>query len=374
MLDTTKTIINNLNQFKFLKNIDRVTLEKETSTETNNIVNESGSKDKIMKLQGDMRVSNLKTFAGNYFTLRAYRFVVVTLPALLSAAAIWLVQTPSRVDKNDTAHYYVRNETIYDSDAGVSTTIKDTYDLGDSGEFFGHQLVQPENGEVITYASNKILIEYHNGEKCLTADLKIDGNGEMTVSSADVVNNYIDINNNDGLNFQDENDDEYVSLFDRALAIIEESSSLSKDEKELLDSITNSEKQSIILNIVTYQDKGNVEVILSKTRIPRKVILGLIAFIYDVLLIASYNYRKEEFGTTCLDHKNGTLVTERDVYDGSVWFSALKMKEAFLAAEKERILLLNKEIVENVRESDRNKLLTSYEKKLIKKAGKKLDR
>lgn len=374
MLDTTKTIINNLNQFKFLKNIDRVTFEKEMSTETNNVVNESGSKDKIMKLQGDMRVSNLKTFASNYFTLRAYRFVVVSLPALLSAAAIWLIQTPSRVDKNDTAHYYVRNETIYDSDAGVSTTVKDTYDLGDSGEIFSHQLVQPENGEVITYATNKLLIEYHNGEACLTADLKIEGNGKMTVSSADVVNNYIDINNNDGLSFQDGNDDEYVALFDRALAIIEESSSLSKDEKDLLDSITNSEKKSIILNIIIYQDKGNVEVILSKTRIPRKVVLGLIAFIYDVLLIASYNYRKDEFGTTCLDHKNGNLVTEGDVYDGSVWFSALKMKEAFLAAEKERILLLNKEIVENVRESDRNKLLTSYEKKLIKKAEKKLDR
>lgn len=197
----------------------------------------------------------------------------------------------------------------------------------------------------------------------------------MTATSAGIVNNYYDVDEYKDVLFQEtEDDDKYALLFDRAVAIVRDSGYLSGKNKEILDALTASDKKEIIISVASYENHGKAEVILSKTRMPRKVILVIIAIIYDLILIFSYSYRKDEVGVDILTHENGKLIDENTEYTGSLWYSALKIKEAFLAAEKERILMLSSEIDKNVAPEDRNRLLTGYEKRLIKKANKNKDK
>lgn len=375
MLDTTKTVINNINQFKFLRNIDRVTFKKDADTQTNNVVSEEGSKEKIMELQNNLRVNNLKVFANSYFGLRLYRFFVLTLPAIITAGAIGLLSTPSRVNRNDTATHYTKEESIYKFGEGVATETKDVYDLDAVGDFFGHKLISPENVYVEDGIGDKITFKIHDGETCITGSVAISSDGGMTASSAGIVNNYYDVDEYKDVLFQEtEEDDKYALLFDRAVAIVRDSGYLSGKNKEILDALTASDKKEIVLSVASYENHGEAEVVLSKTRMPRKVLLIIIAIIYDLILALSYSYRKDEIGVDILTHENGKLMDENTEYTGSLWYSALKIKEAFLAAEKERILMLSSEIDKNVAPEDRNRLLTGYEKRLIKKANKNKDK
>ena len=67
-----------------------------------------------------------------------------------------------------------------------------------------------------------------------------------------------------------------------------------------------------------------------------------------------------------MSYKNGALNIDA-LAEVNMIFQTIRYKEEFLAAERERILLLWDEICENIAEKDREKLLTNYEKKLIKK-------
>ncbi len=375
MLDTTKTVINNINQFKFLRNIDRVSLKKDANTQTNNVVSEEGNKDRIMELQTDLRVNNLHVFRESYFSLRLYRFFVLTLPAIITAGAIGLLSTPSRVNKNDTATHYTKEETLYKFGEGVATQTKEVYDLDWTGDFFGHKIVSPEGVSVEDGVNDKITFKIHDGETCVTGSVNISNDGAMTANSAGVVNNYYDVDEYQDVTFNETEDDEmYALLFDRVVALVKDSGYLNSKNEEILDALTASDKKVIVLSIASYENHGKAEVILSKTRMPRKVMLIIIAAIYDLVLALTYSYRKDEIGVDVMTHENGKLIDQSTEYTGSLWFSSLKIKEAFLAAEKERILMLASEIDKNVAPEDRGKLLTGYEKRLVKKANKKKDK
>lgn len=370
MLSTTKAVINNLNQFKFIKNINKVDLVKDSSKETNNPIAEEASKDKILELQEENRISNLKVFTSSYARLRAFRFFAITLPACLSAAAIYLFTTPTRVDKEDNAKHYVREETVFSTEAGVFTSQSDVYDLGEAGEMFGHKLANPEMGEVNNYIYDSILVKIHNGEQCVTGVVKISDTGNMSVSEADSVSNYFDTDGYKGYEFKTlEDDSSYIELFNRVVLLLNDSGYLSKGEKELLDSLVDDEKREIILDIINYQNVGSEEILVSKTRMPRRIILAIVAAIYDIIVIGMFvsGYGED---ADILINDDGKLNVDNDNSDPNIFFGAIKMREAFKAAERDRILNLEKEINENVGVDDRAKLLTSYEKKLIKKNGK----
>lgn len=367
MLDTTKAMINSVNRFKYLRNIDRVELVRELPLETNNLVTESGSKEKIEELQDDIRVNNLHVFCSSYFSLRLYRFFVVSLPAFITAASIFLFTTPTRVEKKDTADHYVKQESIYSSVYGFASSTSDVYDLNAAGDFFFHQLADPEIGTVENSATNGISVKIHDGEKCVTGNIRISSNGDMSVTSVGFVDNYIDLDEFKGINFEEAEDEEYTKLFDRLVVLIQNSGNLTKDQKATLDELTASDKKEIILKLVNYEYIGAEEVLLSKTRMPRRVIVAIIAAIYDIILIASYKSRKEEIDADILDFEDGILSCTSSEDSGHLFYSSLKMKEAFLAAERERILRLSDEIDKNVAPRDRKKLLTGYERKLVNK-------
>ncbi len=69
MLDFTRAVINNINQIKYLKNIDRISLEKELDRDTNVPVKNEGSSKIIKYLEEEVRVNNLKVCFKNYFLL-----------------------------------------------------------------------------------------------------------------------------------------------------------------------------------------------------------------------------------------------------------------------------------------------------------------
>ena len=141
---------------------------------------------------------------------------------------------------------------------------------------------------------------------------------------------------------------------------------LESDDKSILDNLTRDEKREIIIRIVRYNDIKSAKVIFSKTRLPRRVILTLISIIYWVLVGCFYFSYNLEIND--LDNNDGTLSLnprKRDVEN--LFYESIKIKEAFMAAEKMRINNLKDAIDSNVAEADREKILTGYEKKLLKK-------
>lgn len=375
MFDLTKALINNINQVKFLRNADRVTLQKSSvdkEKETNYYGVKNGSLDKINRLQFDVRISNLKVFAENYGALRWKRFWFMSLPAILCGLSITSFFFPSRVNKKDTAHVYQESRTTYNSDYGETESEKDVYVLGEYGEFFHHELVDPD-GEVIDSddVKDKIKFEIYNDKKYLTATINKDSDGILSVASADT-GEYYDF---DSKNLEyHETDEDYEVLYNKIISMLDNYNLLS-DERKALNALSATDKKTIIIDIITYGDKGEADVILSKTRVPRRVVLIVILaidllinyFVWDANQMRFFEYND-------LDQKNGELYEGQSYDPANFIFLPIRQKEAFIAAERERIMRLYDEINKNVVEEDRKRLLTGYEKKLIKKELKKRDR
>lgn len=371
MLDFTKTVINNLNQIKYLKNIDRVSLEKKLDVDTNSPVKEEGSSKRIKELEEEVRVNNLRLCFKNYFLIRRSRFVLISMPAILTAVAISTFFTPKRVEEPGKVTECTMEETIYSSNDGLCEKEPEKfYKLGDAADMFKHVIVEPKDAKLLksdTRLNGSIDVKIHNGEKSVTAEISLGSDGAMSIGGANVVNNYYDTDEYKGLVFHEYKENEYNALFDRIVEMLMDSRYLSADEKKVLESLTQDEKREIILHIVKYDDIKPAEVIFSKTRLPRRIILTLISIIYWAIVgIAFYN---NDLRINDLENHDGELYqsgNSRDV--GNLFYEALKVKEVFMAAERDRICNLKEEMDKNVANSDRNKILTRYERKLLSSA------
>lgn len=370
MLDFTRAVINNINQIKYLKNIDRISLEKELDRDTNVPVKNEGSSKIIKYLEEEVRVNNLKVCFKNYFFVRRTRFVMISLPAFLTALAISTFFTPKRVEEEGKVTECIMEETIYSSKDGLcEKEPMKLYRLGDIATMCSHVIVDSDADEVLdsnATLDNSIDAKIHNGEECVDIQVSLAENGAMSISSANVVSDYFDLNENENLDFHEYEEKEYDNLFDRIVEMLKNSRYLESDDKSILDNLTRDEKREIIIRIVRYNDIKSAKVIFSKTRLPRRVILTLISIIYWVLVGCFYFSYNLEIND--LDNNDGTLSLnprKRDVEN--LFYESIKIKEAFMAAEKMRINNLKDAIDSNVAEADREKILTGYEKKLLKK-------
>lgn len=371
MLDFTKTVINNLNQIKYLKNIDRITLEKKLDVDTNSPVKLEGSSLRIKELEGENRVNNLKICLKNYFFVRGTRFLMISMPALLTALAISTFFTPKRVERPGKATECTMEETIYSSNDGLCEKEPEKfYKLGDVADIFKHVIVDPKDAKPLKSTASlngSIDVKIHNGEKSVTAEISLGSDGAMSIGGANVVNNYYDTDEYKDLVFREYEENEYNALFDRIVEMLMNSRYLSADGKKVLESLTQDEKREIILHIVKYDDIKPAEVIFSKTRLPRRIILTLISIIYwAVIGIFYYNNGLRVYDLENNDGKLCESACKRDAEN--LFYEALKVKEAFMAAERDRISNLKEEIDKNVANSDRNKILTRYERKLLSNA------
>lgn len=374
MLSTLKALINNYNQKTYLKNRNSINLERIDKDKElcNNIVNTEGSLEGIDKLEKDARIHNLNVFTSNYGSIRKYRFRYVSLPAILVSALLYAFTLPSKVEYEGSATKYNKETTVYSLSDGVYEYNEDVCTLGELADFFNCSLVSPEGitvDEAISDPQNKIRLKMHDYERAIDASINWKSDGDLEYSSFSSVLNYLDTEEFEDINFESLDDEsEFLKLFDRIVNTLKNSGYVNSKGKELIDSLSESEIKEIFITITKYENPEEISVILSRSVLPDKICFALVVLLYCVYVIYIYYSKKKHYSVYDYNVKDGYLYQENNKrVPGNLFYEALKVKEAFKMAERERILALWEEIKDNVAVVDRGKMLTNYEKKLIKK-------
>lgn len=374
MLSTLKALINNYNQKTYLKNRNNINLERidKDRESCNNIVNTEGSLVGIDKLEKDARIHNLDVFTSNYGSIRKYRFRYVSLPAILVSALLYAFTLPSKVEYEGSATKYNKETTVYSLSDGVYEYNEDVCTLGELADFFNCSLVSPEGitvDEAISDPQNKIRLKMHDYERAINASINWKSDGDLEYSSFSSVLDYLDTKEFEDINFGSLDDEsEFLKLFDRIVNTLKNSGYINSKGKELIDSLSESEIKEIFITITKYENPEEISVILSRSVLPDKICFALVVLLYCVYVIYIYYSKKKHYSVYDYNVKDGYLYQENNKrVPGNLFYEALKVKEAFKMAERERILALWEEIKDNVAVVDRGKMLTNYEKKLIKK-------
>lgn len=368
MLDTTKCVINSINQFKYLKNRNRVHLNRVEvdNGESNNVRTTEGTMERIDNLQTDYRVNNLHVFMKNYAKLRWRRFWFISLPAMLSVLSIASFFPPKRIPTTKELPAYEKVNTIYNSNYGETETSATGY-VVDKG--FSTYVLRDE--EKVALKNNdvkdSIRFQVYNEDNYINALINIDSNDLLSVNEVYTGEHY-DFTDYSEMNFTDVGKS-YDALYDKLVNLVKDYSLLSEDGVKILEQLNSDDKKTVVIEIEKYVDLGDVKVGITKSKTGFRI--AVIVMLIISLVVDGFYYdekRKKTFEFVTLLHKNGSLYEE---YNRTVnlFYQSIKYKEAFLAAERERILMLNEEMNKNVATNEYSKLLTSYEKKLIKKAN-----
>lgn len=382
MFDATKAVINNINQFKYIKNRDRVHVKKIPIEGSKTMVQQTrdGSFDTIDKLQNEYRINNLNVFFRNYGKLRWRRFWIVSLPAILASACVVSFFPPKRISSQDSLPTYEKTTKIYNSNFGeaVDTTIGYVYDGGTSTYDLADGLVGFKSSDI----QDKVELKIYNQEDYLAATTNISSSDMLNVQNVHS-GLYYDFTDYDNMDFKDVGRD-YDKLYDKLIQTIKSNPSLNADTLELLESLDSDEKKEVIIEVQKYIYLGETDVIVTKSKVTLRIALfgALIASLlisgcwyFDSRVAVKDSENDDDKNNEIiykavlfpeLNHKNG-LLKEEDEKCVNLLFQSLKYKEAFLAAERERLCKLDDEIADNIVSSDQDALLTKYEKKLIQK-------
>ena len=231
--------------------------------------------------------------------------------------------------------------------------------------FFGKNFVDESRAtDMLSGTGKRLEIYITENLEGFLAKLDIRSDGSLSISDVDK-GSYINLNEydfTDAVNVEDK----YVDLFDRTVDLILESSYINDEDKEKLSSLNDSDKKVIIAKIIEYQDLGATNVKVYKSNWFWRIALTIIAGIY--LWIVGFVHKEDglpEFYE--LSNNNGELVESEHKKNLGLFYLGVKYKEAFLAAERDRVQRIYDLCDENLVSSSRDKVLTSYEKKLIKK-------
>lgn len=368
MLDTTKCVLNGLNQIKYLKSRDRVHFADIPSNEgeSNNQKFVKGTINTIDSLETINKVSNLKVFMKNYAKLRWRRFWFLSLPASLAALSILTFLPPKRIPATKSIPLYEKTETLYNSNYGESTTVSEGYVYNDS--FSSFRVHGAENVFDNEDFKNYINLQLFNPDDYIDVKFNIDANGLITVYSINT-GEYFDFTDYSDIEF-DDSTDKYDQLFEKLVQVVKDSGRLTDESFEKLNRLTEDEKKTVVILVQKYVNKGEVFASGTKSKTALHVILAFMLVISGAVSGFYYDDKgKEAFRFRVLENVNGELY-ERYIDEVNLYLESIKYKEAYLAAEKERILKLEEEIKKNIAAGDQGKLLTRYEKKIISKAKK----
>lgn len=362
MLELTKAIINNINQVKYLKNIKRVTLRPSDEDRAYKaLVQPSNfSTKELEKLQSSIRTKNLRFFATSYLYLRTQRFFAISLPAMLTAVTIGLGCSPSRIEDGTVTTYKV-TDTIYHSELGQTESEYTGYVRSDGSKFLQYKVAgDNDNFKELTSLSNKLSFKIYNESQAFTATFNLGSEGKISFSSSDLYD-YIDISDFGDIVFN-ELEDEYSVIYDKVVDMLLSNGSITKSGKEALSSLTDDEKKTIIIEIIQYTKQGEAVVPMVKSHKTAMIIMIIITLIYlisDTIAVFVYDHKP---GTTWnISNKNGELEQTDFTSEKGAFYGAIKLKEEFLAAERDRIRRIKKEIEDNLEDGAAKKLLTKYE-------------
>lgn len=353
-----KTLLNNINSTKYIRNINRIDPVLDM---TGNIPAKSDANfDGITEAQEDLRHSNLKVFFNAYGPAKMQKFLVVTLPALLSAATIASFVVPNHYEKQKEIKMYNVNTTTLSSEYGQYSEDVKYYSTA-----FEQDILSEPDLKNLSSTTDKIKFRIYDGTKSIVATLNVSSNGELSVysvSAEDVVN----MNDFEEKEYE-EMDPKYAQLFDDIIALIRESSNLSKSEEEELNRLTELDKSKIVAEILTVNSLGKETVTVNASRTLLRIILSVITALY---LFIEISVLVEEGGIDPNDSihltKDGSLQAGGSD-DFGFWLGPIRYRELFMKAERNRILKAWEAVKESVAEEDRYKIFTKFEKKLIKK-------
>lgn len=372
MLSTLKAVINNYRQGPYIKNINNVNLKK-LSDDNNTMYfsHEEGSRVELDRLENEVRVSNLNVFLENYLSLRKYRFLYVTLPALLTAASALSFKLPSKVEFNAQALKYTANKVVYSSSRGDDEETETVYRISEFLKLLKCEIVSDDEYSLIDREPiNEIQLKVHDYKSAVNGSVTWGKDGKLSAKSFSKILEYLDLDEYKDVDFKAVEDEAfYVDLYNRIVNILEQSNLLKKDDKELFEYLNNSEKKEVILNIIEYTEQSEEDILLSCPLIKPKLFFVIFTLLYYLYTIFFYYLRKEHFFVSVLETENGSL-KEKDQETktpGNLFYEAIVIKQAYLKAERQRILSMWEEAKDNIAPDDRGKIFSKYEKKLIKK-------
>lgn len=366
MLETTKCVLNSLNQVKYLRNRDRVhmSMMECDSGNCNNVRTISGKMDKIDELQTKNRVNNLRVFSRNYRKLRWRRFWFISLPAILTALTVGSFLPPKRIPVRKDIPAYERTVTYYNSLYGETTSTEVGYVI--DKDLSSYQLPQGETEFSNKNVKDSVRLQIYNDDDYLNANVNISSNDLLNVTQVYTGDHY-DFTDYDEMTFTDDAK-KYDALYDKLVQIIKESELISEENLAVLDKLTEDEKKTVVIEVEKYVSLGNVNIKATKSKTFMRIVLIVMLIISLVIDWLYYDDKKlDTFSFKTLNHGNGELYEcSKEIVN--LFYESLKYKEAYLAAERERLLLLDEEIKRNVSVPDQDRLTTKYEKKIIKKA------
>lgn len=357
-----KTIINNLNSLKYLRNINRVRpMDISASSTSNNPVTKPASLDEIIRVEEDIRHENLKVFATNYGPAAFRRFIVVTLPALLGAATIASFIAPTHHEKQKNYKMYNVETTTLSSEYGQNVTTEKYYHAFDERKIID----KPELKYLSNTSYDKVNFRIYDGTKSIVANINMNDDGSLSVNNV-VAEDVIDMSGIEDKEFEEINP-KYAQLFDDIIEIVKGSSYLSKSEEEELNRLTSLEKSKIIVEIIRKTELGKEPVIINASRVGIRVILAIILGFYLIMewVIISDMGGFDENEPISVDD-NGRLA-ETGHEDFGFFFGPTKYREVFMRAERERIISAWELAKENISPEDQYKIFTHFEKKIIKR-------
>ncbi len=353
-----KTLINNINSVKYMRNINRITPADDLTG--NNPVSNKANFDGIIQAEEDLRYKNLKVFTNAYAPAKMRKFFVFTLPAMLSAATIASFVVPNHYEKEKNLKMYNVETTTLSSDLGQNVENAKYY----SAALYNDIISEPDL-EYLPSSSDKVNFRIYDGTKSVVASLNLSNDGSLSVSSIDA-EDVIDVKGIEDKEYE-ELDPKYAQLFDDIIDILRESNSMSKTEEEELNRLTNLDKARIVVEILKVEYLGKQTVTVNASHTILRIILLVATAVYMIVEAMTIG----EMGG--LDENDsikigydGALVAGGDD-DFGFWFGPIKYRELFMKAERDRILKTWELVKENVAEEDRYKIFTRFEKKLIKK-------
>lgn len=362
MFRFTRTVLNNLNKDKYLKNINDVRVRELTVDNTgNNPITKEGDLSNIKYYEEELRHNNLKVFYKYYLIARAKRFFIVTMPAIIGALSIGSFCLPTYHETNKDIRMYNVKTTTLSNTLGEAHSEEKYYDT-----VLDKKLIDFPDMENLSSRSSELNFRISDGTNSIVSNLLVESDGSLRVNTANQVD-VLDLTGYEDLEYSDMNA-KYADLFDDIISILSDSGALSSNEKEELTRLSQLDKAEIIVQIVEkeYIGKENVRVNASIIgwRVFLLIVLGLYIF-FECLCLSDDGYvdnKSVEVG------RNGELRKDPSCSsEFGLMYGPMKYRELFMKAEKDRISAIESEAYKNIEEADIDKIFTSFEKKLLKK-------
>lgn len=347
-MEFKETLKNNKDETVYITGRNRVHINEKEDTMLPSTTNEPISTE-LDESMLEIRRNNLVVYKKAMKSLNLSKFVLYSLPAIITAGNILLWTIPGKVPKTITAPKYTKTITTLSNDGTCSQEVLDNYY---NNSFFGYNFVDKNN---VNFDSSQSKVEYiaYNSENGVK--LSFDLNDEKLNYRESSSGLYTDIGYNGEVN--DKIYNVYSSLFDDILDYVVSNNVTGKTND--LKKITADEKAKIIIEITEYMYQGDEKVQVYDKHWFLRILFGLAAFIY-VIVYDTEKHSWKSCPTLKYNKRDGRLYFDHDEEE-ELKNLELKYQEIFIEAERIRLSTAYKDFMKVSDESHISQVFTPYE-------------